>query len=202
MKGAFRFILFGGAVLVLGLMIRSCNKQFGWYEANSIDLSVEGPMEESKFRWYQVDDFQRLDDGMISLPITYGQLLYDTALVKPFPLIQDENKFVLVYDSIWVFPFIHYKLRAQTQHSYEFQLRMKDAVPYVDIVIDGPHYSSYEGKFTSLSDSIAYLPNEGPYYDEEIEAAEDVIKEEEPKVETESGDVTSDPGSTTDHDAR
>lgn len=198
-------VLFGGAVFLLGMMIRGCNKQFGWYEANSIDLQVDAPLDQSKFRWYVVDDFKRNDQGAIPMPITYGQMVYDSVLVKPFPQIEDENNFVLVYDSVWVFPFIHYKMRHETQHSYEFHIWMDDSVPRLDAVIDGPSYTSLSGAFTSISDSVAYLPFEGPNYDGEIEELEDVIKAEEPKVEVKEsgeGETETDPNTTTDHDPR
>lgn len=191
MKRGFRVVLFGGVVALMGLMIRSCNKQLGWYEANKIKLEVEKPLQESKFRWYQAEPFTLDAVDRVILPLQYAQLLYDTALVKPFPRIQDNNYFVLVYDSTWVFPFDHYKLRANTQHTYRFHLFLQDSIPYAEIDIDGPHSSYFSGPFISLMDSSAYLPQTEPNYPED---------QDDPDAPMEA--IGSDPSSTTDYESR
>jgi hypothetical protein len=189
MKTTMQLLLFAGAVALLGIIIRGINRNTGWYEANKLELTVDPPLDASRFRMYMAERFEWSGPDSVRQPFTYTQVLYDTAFVLEFPRVASENYLVLEYDSAWVFPFVHYKWNADGQHTYNIRLEMEDdSILTAGVEIDGPSSEYYYGEFTPKSDSLAHVID---YFGSHGEEMAPEVAEQDEAVVSESPDTLS-----------
>ncbi|MEM1000175.1 MAG: hypothetical protein AAGN35_24185 [Bacteroidota bacterium] len=186
MKGFFQLLLFGGAVALLGVVIRGVNREAGWFDATHFYLEVDKPLDQSKFRMYLAQPFVQDDSGRIMAPIEYTEVLYDTAFVPEFPRVGDPNYLVLEYDSM-VFPFVHHKWNADGQHDYYISLEMEDdTLLSAAVGIEGPESDNFYGQFYPKTDSLI------PVYDNQSNRIEDEEEAGDPQDSTDEATVSLD----------
>jgi hypothetical protein len=137
------------------------NKDFlNLWNANSITVSAETPLSKEKVKIeYGFNSINRKSDREMFDDRNSKTILYDgenkTKLINEY----GENDFLITYDNKYYLSFRQFKFRNRHQHSYYFNISIKDNKVFLSTNIIGKDGMKFTREMVEISKSEKYRCN-------------------------------------------